>query len=215
MSYGTARVAPEKAVFRPALPMSFLPGISEIQMATKRKAISKKTRFEVFKRDGFVCQYCGAHPPSVILHVDHIQAVANGGLNEMDNYITACESCNLGKSARALSEIPQSLKDKAGLIAEREEQILGYQRVMNSKRLRLDDEGTEVREVYEKFNPGFTLSDSAMVSVKTFIDRIGMHKVINAMERAWTNPSIRRNGEFKYFCGICWGIIKETKNGPL
>lgn len=25
-----------------------------------RKAMSKKLRFEVFKRDGFCCQYCGA-----------------------------------------------------------------------------------------------------------------------------------------------------------
>ena len=34
MNLGAARVAPEKAVFRPALPMSFVPGITEIQMAT-------------------------------------------------------------------------------------------------------------------------------------------------------------------------------------
>lgn len=26
-----------------------------------RKSISKKLRFDVFKRDGFKCQYCGAH----------------------------------------------------------------------------------------------------------------------------------------------------------
>jgi 5-methylcytosine-specific restriction endonuclease McrA len=29
-------------------------------MAAKRAGLSKKTRFEVFKRDGFRCQYCGA-----------------------------------------------------------------------------------------------------------------------------------------------------------
>lgn len=48
-------------------------------MAAPRKAISKKTRFDVFKRDGFTCQYCGAHPPEVVLHIDHIIAVAEGG----------------------------------------------------------------------------------------------------------------------------------------
>ena len=32
-------------------------------METKRKTISKKTRFEVFKRDSFKCQYCGASAP--------------------------------------------------------------------------------------------------------------------------------------------------------
>ena len=68
-------------------------------MATKRKAISKKTRFEVFKRDGFTCQYCGAHPPQAILHVDHIVPVAEGGGNEDTNLVTACDHCNLGKAA--------------------------------------------------------------------------------------------------------------------
>jgi hypothetical protein len=183
-------------------------------MATKRKAISKKTRFEVFKRDGFVCQYCGAHPPSVILHVDHVNPVALGGINDMDNYITACEPCNLGKAARSLAEIPQSLKDKAAQIEEREAQIQGYQQVMNAKRLRLDDEAYEVCEVYERFNDGYTLSDSAMVSVRKFIDRLGMHAVIDAMESAYTRDSVRRNGEFKYFCGICWNLIKAQENGP-
>lgn len=46
---------------------------------TKRKAISKKIRFEVFKRDSFTCQYCGEKAPDVILHVDHIDPVAKGG----------------------------------------------------------------------------------------------------------------------------------------
>lgn len=179
----------------------------------KRKAISKKTRFEVFKRDGFICQYCGAHPPSVILHVDHIKPVALGGINHMDNFITSCQPCNLGKSATSLSEIPQSMKDKAADIAERELQINGYQSVMNGKRLRVDSEANKVCAVYEKFNAGFTLTDMAMVSVRKFVESLGVHEVIDAMEQAYTRPTVRRNGEFKYFCGICWNLIKGATNG--
>ena len=48
-------------------------------MATKRKTISKKTRFEVFKRDSFKCQYCGASAPEAILVVDHIDPFSKGG----------------------------------------------------------------------------------------------------------------------------------------
>lgn len=182
-------------------------------MATKRKSISKKTRFEVFKRDGFVCQYCGSHPPSVILHVDHITPVALGGTNDMDNYITACEPCNLGKAARSLADVPKSLKEKAAETIEREEQIRGYQEVMDMKRLRLQDEIDRVCEVYERFNPGYTLSDSGAVTVRKFIDQLGVHQVIDAMESAYTRPSVRRNGEFKYFCGICWNLIRSQNNG--
>ena len=38
----------------------------------QRKTLSKKIRFEVFKRDKFTCQYCGRMSPDVILEVDHI-----------------------------------------------------------------------------------------------------------------------------------------------
>lgn len=179
--------------------------------ATKRKSISKKARFEVFKRDGFTCQYCGAHPPAVILHLDHINPVAQGGGNEDDNLVTSCDSCNLGKSDRLLSDIPQSLQEKAALIIEKEEQIKGYKRVMAAKRQRLEDECDEVVGVYERFMDGFTLNDKARVTVRTFIEKLGVHEVIGAMERAYTNTKIRSGQEFKYFCGICWNKIREAE----
>lgn len=54
---------------------------------TRRKPITKKLRFEVFKRDAFTCQYCGRMVPDVILEVDHINPVANGGDNDIMNLI--------------------------------------------------------------------------------------------------------------------------------
>lgn len=183
-------------------------------MATARKPISKKTRFEVFKRDSFVCQYCGEHPPSVILHVDHIHPVASGGGNGMDNLITACESCNQGKSANLLSDIPQSLHDKAAEIIERESQIKGFQKVMRAKQTRIEDEAAEVCDVYEALNPGFTLSDKSLISVRNFVDKLGVHEVIKSMEQAHSNKKIKKNQEFQYFCGICWNKIKGAGYGP-
>ena len=62
-----------------------------------RKPLSKKIRFEVFKRDKFTCQYCGRMSPDVILEVDHIEPVAEGGDNEITNLITSCRDCNRGR----------------------------------------------------------------------------------------------------------------------
>ena len=62
-----------------------------------RKALSKKTRFEVLKRDKFTCRYCGAQAPKVILHIDHIKPVIEGGSDDLMNLITACQPCNSGK----------------------------------------------------------------------------------------------------------------------
>ena len=71
---------------------------------SERKAISKKLRFEVFKRDNFTCQYCGRMAPDVILEVDHINPVKNGGDNNIMNLITSCFDCNRGKGKRTLKE---------------------------------------------------------------------------------------------------------------
>jgi hypothetical protein len=72
---------------------------------SERKALSKKTRFEIFKRDGFTCQYCGKQPPDAILVVDHIHPVAEGGDNDHLNLVTSCEACNQGKGARKLENV--------------------------------------------------------------------------------------------------------------
>lgn len=69
-----------------------------------KRNISKKTRFEVFKRDNFTCQYCGRMAPDVILEVDHINPIAKGGNNNILNLITSCFECNRGKGKRKLTE---------------------------------------------------------------------------------------------------------------
>lgn len=66
---------------------------------------SYKLRFEVFKRDGFRCQYCGRSPKNdetVVLHLDHIHPKSKGGATTKDNLITSCLECNIGKGNRLL-----------------------------------------------------------------------------------------------------------------
>jgi hypothetical protein len=94
-------------------------------MAAKRATISKTTRFEVFKRDKFTCQYCGRQAPDVLLVVDHINPVSKGGENTLLNYATSCEACNAGKGARALSDESIVVKQRAEVarLAERREQV--------------------------------------------------------------------------------------------
>lgn len=65
----------------------------------RRKTISTKVRFAVFKRDDFTCRYCGRKPPEVRLEVDHVIARAEGGPDSFENYATACADCNAGKGS--------------------------------------------------------------------------------------------------------------------
>jgi hypothetical protein len=71
---------------------------------TKRIGLSKKIRFEVFKRDKFCCSFCGKSAPDVILEVDHLKPVSKGGKNDILNLVTACFDCNRGKGKRELKD---------------------------------------------------------------------------------------------------------------
>lgn len=62
-------------------------------------AISRRLRFEILRRDGYTCRYCGAKAPDVQLEVDHVIAATLGGSDEPANLVTACEDCNRGKSS--------------------------------------------------------------------------------------------------------------------
>lgn len=99
--------------------------MSQTQKSNKRKSLSKTVRFEVFKRDSFTCQYCGSKAPEVVLHVDHIVAVATGGGNELLNLITSCGSCNSGKSAKPLGDHSAVEKQRKMLeeLQQRREQL--------------------------------------------------------------------------------------------
>lgn len=186
-----------------------------MEIDKKRKAISKKTRFDVFKRDGFVCQYCGATPPKVILHVDHIVAVVEGGKNNIDNLVTSCLPCNLGKGARSLQSIPQSLKDKASDIAEKEEQLRGYHEIIEARRNRIEQECWRVADVFDPKNSTTGFNRADFQSIKRFVEQIGLHEVIDAAEIAMAKSLWSNKKTFAYFCGVCWSKIREQQDGPF
>lgn len=175
-----------------------------------RKSTGKKVRFEVFKRDEFVCQYCGAHPPAVVLHVDHILPVAEGGTNDITNLITACQPCNAGKGARLLSSIPEALETRQADIEEREAQIRGYNEVMQSRLRRMDNEAWKVAEI---LSPGADSEDmgfgrAELITVRRFIEQLGVFDVIEAAEIAYLKVKHSEYQRFRYFCGVCWKKIR-------
>lgn len=77
-------------------------------MTRKRKGISTRTRWEVFKRDGFKCTYCGSQDELVI---DHGDPFSKGGDDCVDNFVTACRVCNAGKRDSVL--IPPAAEESS------------------------------------------------------------------------------------------------------
>lgn len=174
-----------------------------------RKPVSKKLRFEVFKRDGFACQYCGASPPDVELELDHIIPVAEGGLNIEANLITACFECNRGKSSVTLSKCPATIDM---LIAKRRQAVDRYYRYMalHDEEVRLGKLAVnDVMSIFTSYFEGREFTDSFKESVFKFIKDIGIDEVSDSMRCACTKVHCDSSRALQYFCGICWNKIKQ------
>ncbi|WP_390915290.1 HNH endonuclease [Pseudosulfitobacter sp. SM2401] len=65
------------------------------------------TRFNLFLRDEFCCQYCGARGD---LTFDHVVPRAAGGVSSWQNVVAACSPCNLKKGSRALHRTGMNLR---------------------------------------------------------------------------------------------------------
>ena len=176
---------------------------------------SKKVRFDVFKRDGFTCQYCGRTPPSVVLELDHMHPASKGGADRVDNYITACFDCNRGKGSDTLSNAPSAVADKLALLKEKRLQLQAFNQLIEEQEAE-DNEGiAEVNEVFSDNFPGLSPTERfSQVTIKRFLGLLPRIKVKEAMALACSIKPDDADKALAYFCGICWNWVKRpsTRN---
>ncbi|WP_179379611.1 HNH endonuclease [Jannaschia marina] len=65
------------------------------------------TRFNLFLRDEFACQYCGSKGD---LTFDHVVPRARGGVTSWENVVAACGRCNLRKGSKSLKQVGFTLR---------------------------------------------------------------------------------------------------------
>jgi hypothetical protein len=173
-----------------------------------RIGISKKIRFEIFKRDGFKCQYCNASPPNVTLEVDHIVPISKGGTNQEENLITACFDCNRGKSNRELNSINESLSEKTLRKKIALEQYREFQNVLIEQDELINLDISIVEKVFKNTHKNWCFTDKFKLSIRMFIEKIGIEETVNSMRKAVSRCS-DPDDALSYFCGICWNKIKS------
>ncbi|MCB8819720.1 HNH endonuclease [Microvirga rosea] len=74
-----------------------LPSVISLKTYVKPSRNPAFTRFNVFLRDRFTCQYCGTHED---LTFDHVVPRSKGGQTTWENVVAACAPCNLRKGDR-------------------------------------------------------------------------------------------------------------------
>lgn len=180
----------------------------------KRKSISTRTRFEIFKRDSFKCLYCGKSAPSVMLHVDHVLAVAKGGTNDPANLVTACQDCNLGKSDVLLSKRPASLKETEKLEREKFAQLQAYNEWLFEKRNQEERWLQQVSDFWVTLDGDdpqkFRMGTARELMVSRFLKFLPAEEIIDALSVTYSKTWIRKDSDkIRYFAGVCWKKIKD------
>jgi len=70
------------------------------------------TRMNVYRRDGFECQYCGDKFDTDRLTFDHVLPQSRGGATTWSNIVTCCGPCNRHKGDRTPAEAGMSLNNE-------------------------------------------------------------------------------------------------------
>lgn len=70
------------------------------------------SRRNIYKRDRYTCQYCGAQPGTEELTVDHVNPRAQGGISTWENCVLACIGCNARKADRTPEQAGMPLRKK-------------------------------------------------------------------------------------------------------
>ncbi|MCF6305769.1 MAG: HNH endonuclease [Rhodobacteraceae bacterium] len=84
-----------------------IPSVVVLKDFVKPRPKTAFTRFNLFLRDGFSCQYCGK---SGEMTFDHVTPRARGGRTTWENVVAACSPCNLYKGAKTVKQAGMQLR---------------------------------------------------------------------------------------------------------
>ena len=100
-------VAEYDAVVRSPTTVIRIPSVVVLKDYVKPQKRVAFTRFNLFLRDEFRCQYCGSKGD---LTFDHVLPRSRGGRTSWDNVVAACSGCNLRKGSASLRQAGMSLR---------------------------------------------------------------------------------------------------------
>lgn len=165
-------------------------------------AVTKRTRYEVLRRDNHTCRYCGATAPNVPLRIDHVTPVALGGTDNPDNLVTACQDCNAGKS---------STSPDASLVADVREDALRHAELTRQAYAvlveRMGSRDDYIEEWAEAWERGVLPADWRNTISRWFEMGVPLELVTDAARIASTRTTVQDSGRFAYMCGIVWNQV--------
>lgn len=176
----------------------------------KREPLSKKTRFEIFKRDKFTCQYCGRTAPDVILEVDHIKPISDDGTNDILNLITSCRDFNRGKGKTPLIQ-NTVIKKQHDILADLEEKRQQLEMLIEWKKGLEEFEDYQVNQIEKLFIDGINgvFSEEGRKQCYTWLKKYGFDETYESAKISIAQYYSKDNDKEYVFDSV--GRIAETR----
>ena len=176
-------------------------------------AISKRLRFEVFRRDNHACRYCGAAAPGAKLTIDHVVPTVLGGTDEPSNLVTACGDCNTGKSstppdAATVAEVSSEAIRWGRAIGEAAGIMQYHIRMRDDLRQQFADHWNCWTWDFGQQN--FPLSPSWKATVDNLLAAgLPIDVLCDCIDIAMARDGVKE--KFRYMCGIAWRKVAELR----
>lgn len=178
-------------------------------------AVSKRTRYEVLRRDNFTCRYCRSSDNP--LTVDHVTPTALGGGDDPSNLVAACKDCNAGKS---------STSPDARTVADVNEDAVRWAKAIEAVARSRKCAKTKRNNYVKKFTAAWGIwhwggdreaipmpSDWRATIWQFYELGLPIDEVEDAVTIACGNDRIRVDQTFRYFCGVCYRKLDEIHEG--
>lgn len=184
-------------------------------------AVTKRTRYEVLKRDNHTCRYCGASAPDVKLTVDHVTPVSLGGYDRPDNLVAACRDCNAGKSsaspdAALVADVAQKAVEWGAAIERYNAARMGDRRKRAAYTNRFEKKWRSWKWGITTTSQGeeFPLPGDWKATIWQFYGTgLPVVELEDAADIACGNRMVDVDRAFRYFCGVVWNKVAEMQDG--
>ena len=180
----------------------------------KTRSISRRLRFEILRRDGHTCRYCGGSAPNVALAVDHVIPVALGGTDEPGNLVTACRDCNSGKTSSSPNE-----HHVADINAKALEWAKALEAAADARRADIGKLDMEVKAAARAWhswtdaqNNTVPADQNWLASLERFLSLGLSVQDMSYFIKVTMESRAAIAGKWRYFCGCCWKEIQARQD---
>lgn len=178
-------------------------------------AVTKRTRYEVLRRDNHTCRYCGVSVPEAKLAVDHVTPLALGGSDDPSNLVAACIDCNAGKASTspdaALVEDVKALDLKWAGAIKRVAAARGRQRRKE------DRYACAFYDYWILWKNGrgevVPMPNNWEIGIRRFYELgLTIDDLMRCVDIAMGNLKVSRDETYRYFAGCAWRTVTEIQD---